>query len=506
MVSSGPCKMMLLPVPVSTRLDQAHADSAPDSDCETGTFSSSRGSSVSSDSCRSQEADPTRCLPCNALRLRWQRRRMEQEGEQAAERSVAGGPKLQRLPDGTWVTAKFWGISRHQIAELYKTCRRDDRWCDTDSVSQFVPKFVAPVTDGTQMGYALLVNQESPQQVNLMISHAWVENAGVFFEDVLANTYEHEIAYICFLSNYQGSAEEIDAQLGNNILTSPFTEVIKNPACERMMVVPNEELRWNAQGLYSRLWCDWEIKVAADSGLPISVIEQRNTDCHLLGATTLSSRNARCGDPNRPMNKDERLIRDAIKNLPPETTRSHALGLSFFCLSTAYGAEIGKVVVPGDMTTTGMIVGLLIGVALGCVFMFCLAANVRSCVARARQRDGYKVLDSIIKGAQVGSYSCRRFTMERDLPALAAVCITCGVIDGAVRCLTRANGWIQMPAAFLEGTGSGGLLWAMFNINMMGPWTGVFLVRPAAQRCCAALLAVLTMMGSPLGVYLSEGC
>ena len=191
---------------------------------------------------------------------------------------TSGAPRPQRLPDGTWVTAKYWGIQRAQLQDLFDECQALPNWSDKANVHHFVDTFVKPATAGTEMGYALMRNQHEPQQVTLMISHAWVENTGDFFKDVLASTWQNEVAFICFLSNFQGTPQQIDAQLGNDILKSPFTEILNSRACQRLLVVPNDELRENGQGLYSRLWCIWEMKVATDAGLPIEIVRDKSNE------------------------------------------------------------------------------------------------------------------------------------------------------------------------------------------------------------------------------------
>eukprot|EP00971_Amphidinium_carterae_P301497 5990421-Amphidinium_carterae.1 len=53
------------------------------------------------------------------------------------------------------------------------------------------------------------------------------------------------------------------------------------------------------RGLYSRLWCDWEIYYAARVGLPIHFTHRASYD-YLFGdesPTTASSRNAHCSNP-----------------------------------------------------------------------------------------------------------------------------------------------------------------------------------------------------------------
>ena len=117
------------------------------------------------------------------------------------------------------------------------------------------------------------MHQDDPQEVTLtlatatalylctrMVSHAWVENAKNFFEDVLKSTFRNEarlmtlltpfepfgfalvlhsftcfplqgsglkVAFICFLSNFQGTSLQIDAQqLGLSNTSYHITDII----------------------------------------------------------------------------------------------------------------------------------------------------------------------------------------------------------------------------------------------------------------------------------------
>ena len=241
------------------------------------------------------------------------------------------------------------------------------------------------------MGYALMLNQHAPQQVTLMISHAWVENTREFFEDVLASTWDTEVAFICFLSNFQGTPAQIDAQLGNDILKSPFTEVIKSRACQRMLVVPNEALRQSGRGLYSRLWCIWEIKVAADAGIPIQIVHRKSDEEYLLGNSTVSSKNARCGDPDLPMNKDEQLIRSAIHKLPPHSSRSAAAGCFAVCCCCSYRSCIG---VNLTKSYLGLLCGSLVGLLTSTLAITCIVQRLRKCAWNLQDLSGYHILDS----------------------------------------------------------------------------------------------------------------
>lgn len=433
--------------------------------------------------------------------------RFGREGFAAYCRAEEGcGPMPQRLPDGRFVIARFWGITWTQIEDLYECCRADARWDARDSASDLVRKFVTPKTADSQMGLALTLNQKCPLEVTLMVSHAWAENAETFLKDLLQHMAPHEVAFVCFLSNYQGTPEEIDAQLGNNIYESPFTTVINNASCTRLLVVPNEELRENGQGLYSRLWCDWEIKVAADAGLPIHIVPKKDSVDYLLGCGKCSSRDARCGDHLHSMNKDERMIRKAIETMPVQTTRANAVGVFVVSLCAALGPAIayGK-----WQTPLSWAFGFFIGGGVGFFFLACILSHARAALAHCRQRDGYTCLDRVIKGAAKGAYAYRRFRPREDLPSIVLLSLVCGASDAAWRALMFEQwdkAWwcdtLKVTALFagwLEGYGVSILLWIVLNINKVGPWTGVFFIRPKSRFMWSGVVACLTILGGLVG-------
>lgn len=238
----------------------------------------------------------------------------------------------QRTPTGEEVFGRRWGISKHQVREFVAECHASNAWNDADTVRDFVRKFVKPRTQGTGLGVALLLNRDAPRDVNLMISHAWDENAVRFFEDIERHTRDDENMFICFLAIYQcedGFGPSIAEQLGSDVHSGPFAEVIEHlkpsglfaemsggwlgRSRGRMLVITCEECH-----LYSRLWCVWEAYVALTRHVPVEFIHRGRLFCD----STSSSRQARCGDPSQPMNADERRIRKAIENLPVETWRS----------------------------------------------------------------------------------------------------------------------------------------------------------------------------------------
>ncbi|CAE7847865.1 luxQ, partial [Symbiodinium microadriaticum] len=432
----------------------------------------------------------------------YERVQMKLVGSQALKASRLGGPRPQRLPDGTWVTAKYWGIRQKQIEELYKSSRLESGWSDDADVHHFVETVVKPATAGTEMGYALMLNQHAPQQVTLMISHAWVENAREFFEDVLASTWDTEVAFICFLSNFQGTPEQIDAQLGNDILKSPFTEVIRSPACQRMLVVPNEALRQNGRGLYSRLWCIWEIKVAADAGLPIQIVDRKSEEEYLLGNSTVSSKNARCGDPDLPMNKDEQLIRSAIHKLPPHSSRSAAAGCFAVCCCCSYGSCIG---VNLTKSYLGLLCGSLVGLLASTLAVTFIVQRLRKCAWNLQDLSGYHILDRVIRDSARGAYSWRRITAHGDVPLMVVTTCFWAGFAAALRYSVLGQK-ADLPKAGVEGMGFALLLFFCIKVNLLGTVHGEFFVTRWAQWSASLVMVLFTVVGSLLAACVSYGC
>eukprot|EP00441_Pelagodinium_beii_P034494 CAMPEP_0197633488 /NCGR_PEP_ID=MMETSP1338-20131121/9844_1 /TAXON_ID=43686 ORGANISM="Pelagodinium beii, Strain RCC1491" /NCGR_SAMPLE_ID=MMETSP1338 /ASSEMBLY_ACC=CAM_ASM_000754 /LENGTH=411 /DNA_ID=CAMNT_0043205159 /DNA_START=176 /DNA_END=1411 /DNA_ORIENTATION=+ len=81
----------------------------------------------------------------------------------------------------------------------------------------------------------------------------------------------------------------------------------------RILVIPNESLKANGQGLYSRMWCVCEIAAASHLQVPV-FFSRRTVRAHLCAAGSWSSKEARCGNPALPENRDERMIRESVEN------------------------------------------------------------------------------------------------------------------------------------------------------------------------------------------------
>merc|ERR1712232_164420 len=151
----------------------------------------------------------------------------------------------------------MWGISKAQIRVLVSECRERKELLENDDVRTFVERCVKPRTRGTGMGMSLMLKQSHPLQVTVMISHAWDEHAGRFFEDIETHVKEDEAMVICILAIYQnedGAGPSISEQLGGSVTRGPFADVIKDlrpqwrsPPKGRMLVITNVEI-----ALYTR--------------------------------------------------------------------------------------------------------------------------------------------------------------------------------------------------------------------------------------------------------------
>mmetsp|Transcript_87038 Transcript_87038/g.244075 ORF Transcript_87038/g.244075 Transcript_87038/m.244075 type:complete len:702 (-) Transcript_87038:115-2220(-) len=219
---------------------------------------------------------------------------------------------LQRGSDGRGFGPVFWGMTRRQMQEFYTKCTKRADWTDEVDVRVMVARDIKPMTGGTGLGVAMSMNKANPLKATLLISHCWNENAKRFFEDIHTYALDSEVAFVCFLALYQGTPEEIQLQVGSDILRGCFALVVTEVG--RVLVVPNEELRENGQGLYSRMWCVWECFVAATHEKPID-FTHRSSRKHLFGADSanFTSEKARCG-LGVVRNADEIAIRRVIED------------------------------------------------------------------------------------------------------------------------------------------------------------------------------------------------
>jgi len=126
---------------------------------------------------------------------------------------------------------EHWGITRQQIKGLLVDLRKDPAWCSSNSVYTLVHDFLVPWTVGTGVGYAVNKNIDEPKEVNVMVSHAWAENAEEFLETVIRSTHDSDVMFICALSLYQAEdciGPTVSEQLGRSLKSCPFKRVLEH--------------------------------------------------------------------------------------------------------------------------------------------------------------------------------------------------------------------------------------------------------------------------------------
>jgi len=136
---------------------------------------------------------------------------------------VAGGD-IEMWPDR-------WGMSHAQVKYFLAECQTDRDWHGSYSMYDVVDKYVKPRTAGTGLGLALLQNQTDPLEVNVMVSHAWAENAEEFVKALELSVSEVDVLFICAFSLYQcqdGAGPSIVEQLGSHASESPFHRILEH--------------------------------------------------------------------------------------------------------------------------------------------------------------------------------------------------------------------------------------------------------------------------------------
>lgn len=144
----------------------------------------------------------------------------------------SGHPAQPQVKDGIKYWAKDWGITREQCLALLQDLRADHTWNALEgSIHDLVETRIIPWTRGKGIGYALLLNQEEPKSVGIMISHCWAENALEFLDAVCRSTKKGDVMFICAFSLYQcedSLGPSINQQLGSIPSKGPFQQVLQH--------------------------------------------------------------------------------------------------------------------------------------------------------------------------------------------------------------------------------------------------------------------------------------
>lgn len=101
-----------------------------------------------------------------------------------------------------------WGITGAQCKALLDDLRMDPLWNPRVTVEQMVQEFIIPRTEAAHIGYALLVNQEDPQQVTSMVLHAPNTSGAEVLATIARSASEKEVFFVAALSKPQIAVPE----------------------------------------------------------------------------------------------------------------------------------------------------------------------------------------------------------------------------------------------------------------------------------------------------------
>eukprot|EP00435_Cladocopium_sp_Y103_P000678 s1491_g1.t1 len=204
-----------------------------------------------------------------------------------------------------------WAMTNVQLLEFFNYIRPTREYAAAKEARGHVclydvnSLFVIPCSRGFGCGVALLVNANTPLKAQVMISHAWAEDAAELVSSL--SSWASRIqplwasdgvpVWCCTFAQYQpedGAGPSLQHQLS----LDPFKSVIHSKPSHGMLVVHTTKA-----DPYDRLWCVHEVDEALDSKLFVTAI-----GTYSLGGQ-ICTRRAKCGHP-----ADEKRIRRVIES------------------------------------------------------------------------------------------------------------------------------------------------------------------------------------------------
>ena len=202
---------------------------------------------------------------------------------------------------------ELWGITIEQLLAVKELPGYDEKM----KMYHVVTQLIKPITKGTGMGYALLLNKDKPLRAKQMTSHAWGEQYSHFVQALNDSPYTGPF-WVCAMAIYQEDKETISKQLGPSLEHGPFATVLKQATDMIAVFTP-------AADIYLRMWCVFEIFVAVKYGVDVkfaavnqqsrSGIENIYDAIYEHGQKRCYSATAKCGKES-----DEEQIRTLINS------------------------------------------------------------------------------------------------------------------------------------------------------------------------------------------------
>ena len=163
---------------------------------------------------------------------------------------------------------KYYGPEKCGITmEQLEAIRRHEKYKRGMTMRDVVNEIIKPITKKKSKGYALLINRKKPLRAKIMVSHGWDEGYETFLS-ALQDSRVKGPYWVCAMAIYQNEDDPkltIDKQLGKDPSTGPFATVLKQ--AKTMVAVITPECN-----IYTRLWCVYEMYVAAKLGVPVKLI------------------------------------------------------------------------------------------------------------------------------------------------------------------------------------------------------------------------------------------
>jgi hypothetical protein len=273
---------------------------------------------------------------------------------------------------------EMWGISLEQLLEVKDL----EGYQESMLMYEVVEILIKPQTKGKGIGYALLLNGDQPLRAKCMTSHAWGERYDHFVRAIQDSNVNGPF-WVCAMSIYQNEdipLLTISKQLGPSLENGPFATVLKQAITMVAVFTP-------AVDIYTRMWCVFDIFFAVKYNVPVQFVAlsyqfrsgMENMYDAIIehGKKESSAADARCGDPTKPLNDDEKHIRSLIEEYPGKFNTIDAV--IEWCKATYH---IGEATPPGTGFRSDPDHYLLLGGPKRYDF---LAKNL-SCVALALDR------------------------------------------------------------------------------------------------------------------------
>lgn len=227
---------------------------------------------------------------------------------------------------GRVIGPERWGITPSQIRLFCnEVVFRPVSEQNAMTIRKYVRSHVTPVYRSGR-SIALTYNDKRPMDVCRFVSHSWDSLLEEFFRDLLLVAGDDDTRgfYICWMSNYQGTRDEVRIQVtqGQQDVAEGCIAIVLNQLVKvsgYMLSMPNDHMMQH--GLFQRLWCCWEVYSASVLGIPIRSHPWHCSEQHFFGETGASAFNAQhseCGDMHSTDiadKDDQKALRRAISSI-----------------------------------------------------------------------------------------------------------------------------------------------------------------------------------------------